>query len=127
MTNEDSKPPQTGNEFESYTSPGMKNVTLNYVLYLVGFIIPLVPIVGLVFAYMARGKAGADADSHYTYQIRTFWIGLVASLIAFILAFVLIGFLLLAAIAIWFVVRCVKGLMAASNNKPIADPQTYLI
>ncbi|MEM9278193.1 MAG: DUF4870 domain-containing protein [Pseudomonadota bacterium] len=127
MSDLNNTPQAGGNDPESYTTPGMKNATLNYTLYLLGFLIPLIPIVGLVFAYMSRGKAGEDVDSHYTYQIRTFWIGLVASLISFALIFVLIGFLLFFVIAIWMVIRCVKGIMASSNNKPIDDPQTYLI
>lgn len=126
MTDTNNIPPSNGGDVESYTTPGMKNATLNYALYLLGFLIPLVPIVGLVFAYMSRGKAGEAVDTHYTFQIRTFWIGLVASFIAFLLMFVLVGFLVFFAIAVWMVVRCVKGIMASSNNQPIKDPQTYL-
>ena len=117
---------QHGNRSETYTSPGMKNVTLNYVLYLVGFVIGFTPIVGLIFAYMSRGLASSAVDSHYTYQIRTFWIGLIATLISAVLTLVLVGFLLLFGVAIWMIIRCVKGLMAASRNQPIEDPQTYL-
>ena len=126
MSDLENSPSGSNENPESYTTPGMKNATLNYVLYLLGFLVPFIPIVGLVFAYMSRGKAGAEVDSHYTFQIRTFWIAFAASFVALILSFILIGFLGFIAIAIWVIIRCVKGLMASSNNKPIEDPQTYL-
>ncbi|MEO0328735.1 MAG: DUF4870 domain-containing protein [Pseudomonadota bacterium] len=111
---------------ETYTSPGMKNATLIYVLYLLGFIVPVIAIVGLVFAYMSRGKADNATESHYTFQIRTFWIALIASVIAGILIFVGIGLLLIFAVYIWALVRCVKGIINSSRHDPITDPNTYL-
>ena len=40
-------------------------------------------------AYINRGQAaGTWAESHYTYQIRTFWIGLLYSCISILLMFV---------------------------------------
>ncbi|GAA0779030.1 hypothetical protein E1180_19260 [Roseibium denhamense] len=109
-----------------YMDPGGKNVTLIYILYLLGFIIGLTPLIGVIFAYINRGKAGGWPDSHYTYQIRTFWISLLGSLIGFVLAFILIGFLVLLALAVWVIIRCIKGLQHASRNEEIPDPQTWL-
>src|SRR5258708_39589824 len=47
-----------------------------YILYLVGLIVPMTPIVGLIMAYVNYGDAPEWVQSHYRFQIRTFWIGL---------------------------------------------------
>lgn len=47
-----------------------------YILYLVGFLAGITALVGLVLAYVNRSDASAWLQSHYTFQIRTFWIGL---------------------------------------------------
>lgn len=39
----------------------------------------------------------------------------------------LIGFLLYVAVAVWFIVRCVKGLMQADKQQPIGDPATWIV
>ncbi len=111
----------------SWIEPGRQNVQLVYILYLVSLAIGLTVIVGLVFAYMNRGNADPWLDSHYTYQIRTFWIALLYSLICLVLAFVGIGFLLMFAALIWFVVRCVKGLQQITREQPIDNPETWLV
>jgi uncharacterized membrane protein len=36
-------------------------------------------IVGIVLAYLNRGKSEAWLESHYTWAIRTFWIGLLGA------------------------------------------------
>ncbi|WP_435199387.1 hypothetical protein [Qipengyuania sp. 902] len=64
--------------------------------------------------------------SHYTYLIRTFWFGFVASLVAALLSVVLIGFLLFPLIAIWFGVRSVMSLLKAQRREPMPDPETLL-
>ena len=106
--------------------PGPGNVQVIYVLYLVGFVVAITSLVAVVMAYISRGKGDAWLDSHYTYQIRTFWIGLLYGLIGAVLAFVFIGFLVWLALVVWVVVRCIKGLQAASRREPIADPNTWM-
>ncbi|HEX7038272.1 MAG TPA: DUF4870 domain-containing protein [Pseudomonadales bacterium] len=102
-------------------------IKIIYVLYLAGFVLGITPIIGLVMAYMARGSGPEWLESHYTYAIRTFWIGLLYGMVASVLTVVLIGFLLYAVVAIWFIVRCVKGLMRADKEQPIEDPATWMV
>ncbi|MCV0395334.1 MAG: DUF4870 domain-containing protein [Rhizobiaceae bacterium] len=112
---------------DNWLDPGKTNVMVVYILYLVGFAVAFTPLVGLVIAYLNRGKAGGWVDTHYTYAIRTFWIGLLYALVAGILMIALIGFVIMVAVAVWVVVRCVIGLQKASNQEPIADPESWLI
>jgi uncharacterized membrane protein len=106
--------------------PG-KSATLIYILYLVGIIVPIVPVVAVVLAYMYRKDSTGWLESHNTYQIRTFWIGLLYIIVSSILVFLVIGFLLYIAVVIWLVVRCIKGLQAVSRQEPIPDPQTWMV
>lgn len=110
-----------------WTSPGPDNVKLVYFLYLASLVLGISSIVGLVFAYLNRGKTGTWVESHYTYQIRTFWIGLLYTLISLALAMALVGFLLIIAVVIWFIVRTVIGLQKASLGQPIENPKSWLI
>lgn len=111
---------------ESWFAPGRNNVLLVYVLYLASFVFGLTIIVGLVFAYVNRGKAPLWLQTHYTYLIRTFWIGLLYSLISLVLMMVAIGFLLGLAVAIWVIVRCVLGLQKVSRSEPVGNPESWL-
>lgn len=111
-----------------WLAPGKNNVTLVYILYLAGFVLGgLSTLVGLIFCYMNQGKADQVSQSHYRYAIRTFWIGLLYSLISGVLMIVGIGFLLIVAVAVWMIIRCVKGLQASSAGKPIENVTSWLL
>ena len=107
--------------------PGQSNVQLIYVCYLLGFVVGITTLFGVVLAYINRGKAGGWIETHYTWIIRTFWIGMLYGLISVVLMFVLIGFLTALATFVWVVVRLVKGIQAAGRNAPIANPGTWWI
>ncbi|CTQ61083.1 MAG: hypothetical protein RIE06_16165 [Roseibium album] len=109
-----------------YMEPGGKNATLIYILYLVSIIVGITSIIGVIFAYLNRGKAGGWVESHYTYQIRTFWIGLLYSLIGAVLTFVFIGIFVLIATLVWFIIRCIKGVQTAGRGDAISNPETWM-
>ncbi|MGE0502861.1 MAG: DUF4870 family protein [Rhizobiaceae bacterium] len=123
MTEPVSPPPTR--QTDGWLEPGATNVQVVYILYLAGFVIGITPIVGLVIAYVNRGKSPPWLETHYTWAIRTFWIGLLYSFIGFILAFVLIGFLVLLATAVWYVVRIIFGLQALGREEPMKNPQSW--
>jgi uncharacterized membrane protein len=65
-------------------------------------------------------------DTHYRFQIRTFWIGLLYLVVGGILCLVIIGFFILFWWFIWSLVRNVKGLLALNENRPIANPGSWM-
>jgi uncharacterized membrane protein len=95
-----------------------------YVLFLVHFI-PVAPIVGLVLAYVERPTASAWLKSHYEFQIRTFWIGLLYGVVAIVLCVILIGIPLLMAAWIWFIVRCALGLSRLLRSEAYPSPESW--
>jgi uncharacterized membrane protein len=112
----------------TYLHPGRDNVMLIYVLYLAGLVpafgaVPI--IVGFVLAFLNRSSATGVWTSHYEYQYRQAAAGLLFAIVSGVLVFVVIGIAGLVLTAIWWIVRSVKGLQAASRGEAIADPKSY--
>ncbi|WP_339949509.1 hypothetical protein [uncultured Albimonas sp.] len=104
---------------------GWDAVKLVYVLYLVGFAVPLCALAGVVIAYAKRDEAPPAEASHMAFQIRSFWVGLAAIVLGSVLTLVLVGWLVMAAWAVWAVARFVTGLLKALDAKPVSDPEGY--
>ncbi len=97
-----------------------------YVLYLAGFVVGVTPLIGVVMAYLAKGEAPEWLDTHYRYQIRTFWIGFLYAFVSALLTVILIGILGLLATAVWVIVRCIKGFQALDRGEPIENVTTWM-
>jgi uncharacterized membrane protein len=117
-------------------------VVVIYALYLAGFISAgLTTLIGLVMTYVLSGQASDIARSHYVFLQRTFWKGLLFSLIGWVLlilglplSLILIGIplLILAKVvfvlaAVWYGARCILGLLAALDDRPYGQPRSWLI
>jgi uncharacterized membrane protein len=83
--------------------------------------------IGFAIAYIDRGKAPEIFASHYTYLIRTIWIGLLFGTVSFVLSFVGIGIIGLFAVSLWYFIRSVKGLVFLLRDQRIDKPNTWLI
>ena len=94
-----------------------------YVLYLLGFATGVSAAVGVILAH-SRKTNRSLWQSHYDYQIRTFWLGLAIVVVGAVLSVVMVGWLFLAWWCLWTVIRVVKGLMLAINSEAVEDPQT---
>ena len=120
-------PPSSGPSSQAVSSFDFNQPTIISVLYLSGFLLGVTWIVGVVLAYVWKGEAKAEWEaSHYTYLIRTFWIGFIGTVVSIFLMIVLIGFLLWAAVAVLMVVRCVLSLINAQKQEPMPNPETWL-
>jgi uncharacterized membrane protein len=97
-----------------------------YVLYFVGFFTMITALVGVIIAYAQVDKADDMLRTHYRFQIRTFWIGLLYLVVGALSAIVIVGFFILLWWFIWTLVRCVKGLLALNEHRPIQNPGSWL-
>ncbi len=102
------------------------NAFLIYILYLVSFVVGITALIGLVMAYVYKGDAPAWVQTHYRFQIRTFWIGLLYGLIGAALSFIIVGFLVLLFVVVWYVVRCVKGMQRVNAGLPYENVETWM-
>lgn len=115
---------------ESYRNPGVSGaadtVKLVYLLYFAGFIVGLTTLIGVVVAYLKRSEADDISATHFTFQIRTFWLSFLFVIVSTLLTVVVIGFFMLLGWVVWAIIRNVKGFMLISEGKPIPEPETWL-
>jgi len=122
---------------EATTAPVQTSTpTILYILNLAALVVGITSIVAIVWAYMARGELqGTWAESHLTWTIRTFWLGLLAivgfGLVSIVLVMIpFLGWAVIWLIGLWLVVwwiaRHVRGLLRAGKQEPIPNPQSWL-
>ncbi len=99
----------------------LKNYTYAmYILYLCTFLSGITIFIGVILAYIKRDEMrGTPYEAHVNNLINVFWISVPVAIIGGILSLVLIGFLVLGILALWFLYRCLKGLIRLSENKPL--------
>jgi uncharacterized membrane protein len=107
------------------TAPNKTNALIIYVLYLASLVVGITGLVGLIMAYVSKSDAPDWLKTHYNFQIRTFWIGLLYAFIGGLLTIVAIGFLILLFVVIWWIVRCAQGLNYLSKDQPVANYRSW--
>jgi uncharacterized membrane protein len=101
---------------------GLKNVTMAvYILQALAFLWGLTAIVGVIVNYVKRDDVrGTVYESHFEWQIRTFWWGLLWGVVGFVLIIALgLGFLVMFVAWIWMIYRVVKGFLKLNEGKPV--------
>jgi uncharacterized membrane protein len=85
-------------------------------------------IIAVIINYVKRGEArGTWVESHFRWQIRTFWFALlwfaVVGLVSMLLAPVLIGFATwaigLVVLAVWAIYRIARGWLNLKDGRPM--------
>ena len=88
------------------------------------FVFGVPSIVAVILNYIKRAEArGSFLESHFRWQIRTFWFTLLWFAVGGLLFATIIGlvvaFPLFLAVGVWVVYRVVRGWLALKNGKPI--------
>ena len=98
-----------------------KNVTtLIYALYAASFLIGITAIVAIVMNYIKKEDvAGTFLESHFRWQIRTFWFGMLWGMLGVITFVLVIGWFVLIVNGIWIIYRIAKGWLRLNDNKPM--------
>lgn len=100
---------------------------LNYVLFLIGNIIGISSLLAVIIAYARRDQAPHWLQSHYTFQIKSFWTAVVGILACTLMIMTVIlspfGLIGLALVWLWMLVRGVVGLVRLLDGRghPDAD------
>ena len=85
-------------------------------------------IIAVIINYVKRGDArGTWLESHFTWQIRTFWFAMlwacIIGVVGLLLAIVLVGFAIwivgLFVLGIWAIYRIVSGWLRLQNRQPM--------
>jgi uncharacterized membrane protein len=90
------------------------------------FVGSLPSIAAVILSYVKRGDArGTWLESHYRWQIRTFWLALLWVLIAVVAALTVIGIVLTIAIFValtfWLVYRIARGWLRLQDHRPMPE------
>jgi uncharacterized membrane protein len=76
--------------------------------------------VAVLLAYLRRGEAaGTWLESHFTWQIRTFWWSLAWSVLGVATLVVIVGFFILPVCAVWYVYRVVRGWSELNEGRAV--------
>ena len=84
-------------------------------------------IIAVIINYVKRSDTcGTILDSHFGWQIRTFWYAVLWALIGVILVYTVIGALigvpLLLLLGLWVLYRIARGWITLANGKPMPTP-----
>ena len=81
-------------------------------------------IIAVILNYVKRGAThGTYLDSHFGWQIRTFWYAVLWALIGLVLIFTVIGVVigvpLLLLLGLWVLYRVARGWVTLAHGKPM--------
>lgn len=91
-----------------------------YALYGAAWFLALTALIAIIINYVKREDAvGTIYESHFTWQIRTFWWSLLWFAIGMATLWFGVGALILLAAAVWSLYRLIKGVLYWNDNKPM--------
>ncbi len=117
-------------EHSQILSTGIENyenlkdiATLVYLLQAIAFV-GFTPVIGVIINYFKRSEVkGSILESHFRWQIKTFWWGLLWSTLAGFLIFTIIGmpigYPMLGITIVWWIYRFVRGWLRLNKNQPM--------
>ena len=88
------------------------------------FVFGVPSIVAVVLNYVKRGEArGTFLESHFRWQIRTFWFTLLWCVVGGVLFATIVGALLaiplFVVVGVWVIYRVIRGWLALKDGKPV--------
>lgn len=94
--------------------------TIIYALYAASYVSGITAIVAIIMNYVKKEDvAGTFLESHFRWQIRTFWFGLLWGILGWITFLIIVGWFVLIADCVWIIYRIVKGWLRLNDDKPM--------
>lgn len=99
----------------------LKNITTAiYALQAASFLLVITFFVAIILSYVKRDDArGTWLESHFRWQIRTFWFSLLWIALGGLTYLIIIGWFILFAASLWLIYRIVKGWLNLNDRKPM--------
>lgn len=100
----------------------LKTLThVTYALYALSLFSGVTAIVAIVLNTIKRDDArGTWLESHFVWQIRTFWWGLLWVVLGGLTFVILIGWVIWGVAFVWFIYRIAKGWLNLNDGKPMS-------
>jgi len=94
--------------------------TVIYALYALSLFSGITAIVAIVLGYIKLDDAkGTWLESHFRWQIRTFWWSVVWFTLGVLTWIILVGWVVLGVACVWFIYRIAKGWLNLNDGKPM--------
>ncbi|WP_373508148.1 DUF4870 family protein [Thiocapsa sp.] len=101
-------------------APLKATTSLVYLLQALSFLLGFTSVIGVVVNYLRLADVrGTWLETHFVWQIRTFWFQLLWGLIGLVTSVFLIGFLIWAGVYFWTLYRVVKGWANLAEERPM--------
>ncbi len=97
-----------------------------YVLIIVSSVIPIIGLISVIMAYINKKDAPDWLESHYQFQIRTFWIGLLLLIVGIALTIIIIGFFVILFLMVWTIIRGIKGMAYLDRKEAHPTPKSWM-
>lgn len=111
---------------ESTYMPNLRSLKLytqvTYLVWVISFFTAVPIFIAAILDYIKKDDArGTWLESHYRWQIRTFWFAILWYIVGGITIPILIGFGILALTHLWMLYRSVKGWLRLNEGRPMYD------
>lgn len=98
---------------------GRDIATLVYLIQAISLFTAVPFFIGVIINYAKRGDVrGTLAESHFRWQIRTFWYSLLWFVVGWATVWILVGFAVWGISWVWMVYRVIRGWLALADNRP---------
>ena len=98
------------NDLEQHTEPVKKLANIGYLLQMAGLLIGVTFVIGIIFNYLKINQVrGTWVESHFNWQIKTFWYGLGILILGILTLSTTLGGFLLGFDALWVAYRIFYG------------------
>ncbi|MES9973959.1 MAG: hypothetical protein ABW094_06820 [Candidatus Thiodiazotropha sp.] len=88
-----------------------------YALQALSFLFVITFLIAVIINYVKRDDVrNSWLESHYRWQIRTFWFSLLWIVIGYLTIFILIGYPVLLVNMVWLIYRIIKGWLRLSEG-----------
>ena len=138
MPSTSTAPASAGAETQDKSTPGRGYVVVIYGLYIGSIMAVVTAPLGALIAHLRLGRSAAWLDTHLQFQVRTFWLGIAAAIIALLIwqaagqlgvssiyAWTF-GYLFFTVGIIWMMARCAVGIHRLTSNQAIDAPKSLL-
>jgi len=89
-----------------------------YALQAASLLVGITFVIAVIINYVKRPDVrGTWLESHFRWQIRTFWFSLLWTVIGVVASYILVGYIVLVVALIWFIYRVAKGWLRLLDGK----------
>ncbi len=112
---------QTGSaELDEHEQSARRLTHLVYALQALAFFAGVTAVIGVFINHLKRDDLESPlAESHFRWQINTFWWGLLWMVIGTVTYLAGIGYIVLSIVPFWYAYRIIKGWLRLNGGKPM--------